>query len=422
MRVGNLELQNGSVNSTNGIFNTLQVNVGVITTALINSGIITAIRAQYIGGISAAKPLLLHVNSGFVTSLTGTAATITTLNSTTGTVTVLRASDNLFTPQLYAISGIVTTLSGTNLTYSRSSVGLSTVTNQIITDWIGTPVAYTNVGFTTTAVVTGWIGAPTAYINTGIVTTISGSTATYTNLRATSNLVSNGNLFSPVGVVTIMRGTQAKYSGIVTASQLKSTIASGAAPIIVASNTLIANLNASLLGGYPASLTDVDNTVVVRNSSGFMVGNLQGNSTTTTTATNVVGVSGRVLYNSGTNATTTSPNLTFNGTNLVCGGYVEATSDERLKTNVKTIENGLEKVLSLRGVEYDRIDIDAHQIGVIAQEVEKIVPEVVSTNSETGTKSVAYGNLVGVLIEAIKDLKVEISELKEKVDKLETSK
>ena len=422
LRVGNLELGNGSVNSTNGIFDTIGVNVGIITTAFINSGIITAIRAQYIGGISAAKPLFLYVNSGFVTSLTGTAATITTLNSTTGTVTFLRASDNLFTPQLFAVSGIVTTLNGTNLTYSRSSVGLSTVTNQIITDWIGTPVAYTNVGFTTTAIVSNWIGSPTAYVNTGIVTTISGSTATYTNLRATSNLISNDTLFSPVGVVTIMSGTQAAYTGIVTASQLKSTIASGAAPIIVASTTKVVNLNADLVDGYDTSVASSADTIVVRNSLGQMVGNLSGNSTTATTATNVVGTSGGVLYNSGTNATTTSTNLTFDGSNLVCGGYVEATSDERLKTNVKTIENGLEKVLSLRGVEYDRIDIDAHQIGVIAQEVEKIVPEVVSTNSETGTKSVAYGNLVGVLIEAIKDLKVEISELKEKVDKLETSK
>jgi hypothetical protein len=219
-----------------------------------------------------------------------------------------------------------------------------------------------------------------------------------------------------------MSGTQAEYTGIVTASQLKSTIASGAAPIIVASNTLVANLNADLVDGYNTSIASAPNTIVVRNSLGEIEGDISGNITSATTATNVVGVSGRVLYNSGTNATTTSANLTFDGTNLVCGGYVEATSDERLKTNVKTIENGLEKVLSLRGVEYDRIDIDAHQIGVIAQEVEKIVPEVVSTNSETGTKSVAYGNLVGVLIEAIKDLKVEISELKEKVDKLETSK
>jgi hypothetical protein len=392
LRVGNLELLGGTVNSTDGIFNTLRSNVGIFTTAYINTGIITAVMAEYVGGISAAKPLRLHANSGFITSLTGTAATITTLTGNTGTYSIFRASTNLFTPLLLAQVGIVTTLSGTNLTYDRSSIGLSTVTNQRITDWIGAPVAYTNVGFTTTAVVTGWIGAPTAYVNTGIVTTISGSTATYTNSRATSNLVSNQNLFSPVGVVTIMSGTQANYTGIVTASQLRSTIAQGAAPFIVASSTVVSNLKSQFA-------ESADNAV-----------NLS------------FGSANQVVYKNNSNNGATSANLTFNGTNLVCGGFVESTSDEKLKTNVKTIENGLEKVLNLRGVEYDRIDIDSHQIGVIAQEVEKIVPEVVSTNSETGTKSVAYGNLVGVLIEAIKDLKIEISELKEKVNKLEASK
>jgi hypothetical protein len=183
-----------------------------------------------------------------------------------------------------------------------------------------------------------------------------------------------------------MSGTQANYTGIVTAQRFQSNIAQGAAPFIVASSTMVNNLTAEFASNMSFGSA---NQVVFKNSS---------------------------------NNGATSANLTFNGTNLVCGGFVESTSDEKLKTNIKTIENGLEKVLSLRGVEYDRIDIDSHQVGVIAQEVEKIVPEVVSTNSETGTKSVAYGNLVGVLIEAIKDLKVEISELKEKVDRLERSK
>ena len=115
------------------------------------------------------------------------------------------------------------------------------------------------------------------------------------------------------------------------------------------------------------------------------------------------------MFNNGTNTTTTSPNLTFDGTNLVVGGTVTANSDEKLKENVITIENALEKVLSLRGVEYDRIDSRDHQIGVIAQEVEKVVPAVVYGDK---IKSVAYGNLVGLLIEAIKEQQKEIDELK----------
>ena len=97
------------------------------------------------------------------------------------------------------------------------------------------------------------------------------------------------------------------------------------------------------------------------------------------------------------------------GGDITASGTVTANSDEKLKENVITIENALEKVLSLRGVEYDRIDSGDHQIGVIAQEVEKVVPAVVYGDE---IKSVAYGNLVGLLIEAIKEQQKEIEELK----------
>jgi hypothetical protein len=99
--------------------------------------------------------------------------------------------------------------------------------------------------------------------------------------------------------------------------------------------------------------------------------------------------------------------------NILASGNVTGYSDKTLKDNIQTISNALNKVSQLRGVEFDRNDVEGnpHQIGVIAQEVEKIIPEVVTTH-EDGIKSVAYGNLVGLLIEAIKDLKDEVSELK----------
>jgi len=93
---------------------------------------------------------------------------------------------------------------------------------------------------------------------------------------------------------------------------------------------------------------------------------------------------------------------------------VTAFSDERLKENIETIPNALDKVCQIRGVTFNRTDFDGEkQMGVIAQEVEKIIPEVVKEDdSEDKIKSVAYGNMVGLLIEAIKDLKAEIDELK----------
>ena len=104
---------------------------------------------------------------------------------------------------------------------------------------------------------------------------------------------------------------------------------------------------------------------------------------------------------------------------MVAGGTVTANSDEKLKTNIKTIDNALEKVLSLRGVEYDRIDTQEHQIGVIAQEVEKIIPEVVYPKQpapDYETKSVAYANLVGLLIEAIKEQNQRIIKLERRLE------
>ena len=98
-------------------------------------------------------------------------------------------------------------------------------------------------------------------------------------------------------------------------------------------------------------------------------------------------------------------NITATGT--VQGAEVTATSDERLKSDIQTIDNALDKVMNMRGVSYTK---QAERgIGVIAQEIEKVLPEVV-TDGEY--KSVAYGNIVGVLIEAIKEQQKQIDELK----------
>jgi hypothetical protein len=92
---------------------------------------------------------------------------------------------------------------------------------------------------------------------------------------------------------------------------------------------------------------------------------------------------------------------------------VTAFSDVILKDNIDTIDNALDRVKGMRGVFFDRKDNkDRRQTGVIAQEVEPFLPEVVrETKDEKKIKSVAYGNMVGVLIEAIKELNAKIEEL-----------
>ena len=99
--------------------------------------------------------------------------------------------------------------------------------------------------------------------------------------------------------------------------------------------------------------------------------------------------------------------------NIVADGNVTAYSDERLKSNIQTLESGLDKVNQLRGVTYTKNEKE--NIGVIAQEVEKILPEIVVTgNTEQKLKSVDYGRLTAVLIEAVKELSQKIEKLEGK--------
>ena len=104
--------------------------------------------------------------------------------------------------------------------------------------------------------------------------------------------------------------------------------------------------------------------------------------------------------------------------NVTATGNVTAYSDARLKTNVNTINDALSIVGKLRGVSFDWKESGKRSIGVIAQEVEEVLPELVLTQQvvdltgEKEVKSVDYGKIVGVLINAINELKAEVDELK----------
>lgn len=146
-------------------------------------------------------------------------------------------------------------------------------------------------------------------------------------------------------------------------------------------------------------------------SSGTVPTNQGGTGLSSFTSTGVV-------YASSSSALTTGSGLTYNGTDLTCGGNVTAYSDARLKKNIKIIENALEKVQELNGYTFERTDVEmGRQTGVIAQEVMHVLPEAVSF-TEDGKYTVAYGNMVGLLIESIKDLNSQVTQLKEELEKL----
>ena len=94
-----------------------------------------------------------------------------------------------------------------------------------------------------------------------------------------------------------------------------------------------------------------------------------------------------------------------------------STSDKRLKDNITPIDSALDKVSKIQGIEFDWIPApgvhgnEGHDVGVLAQEVEAVLPEVVTTR-DNGYKAVKYEKIVPLLIESIKELKAEIEELK----------
>jgi hypothetical protein len=90
-------------------------------------------------------------------------------------------------------------------------------------------------------------------------------------------------------------------------------------------------------------------------------------------------------------------------------GNITAYSDIRLKKDLVQIPDALEKVRQLTGYTYTRIDTGEKQTGLVAQDVQKVLPEAVLEGEHL---SLAYGNLVGLLVEAIKELEVQVAELR----------
>jgi hypothetical protein len=140
------------------------------------------------------------------------------------------------------------------------------------------------------------------------------------------------------------------------------------------------------------------------------------------------GVNNRVLTATGADAMNAEANMTFDGSTLAVTGAITATgdvtafftSDKNLKQNIVNIDNSLDKVSKLNGVYYNWTKealeknkhlVDEKEVGVIAQDVEAVLPELVATR-EDGTKAVRYERLCAVLIESVKELKKELEKLK----------
>ena len=228
-----------------------------------------------------------------------------------------------------------------------------------------------------------------------------GSAATLTTSRNINGVAFNG---SADITVTAAAGTLsgATLASGVTASSLTSF---GNSPTLVTPNL-----------GTPSAvvLTNASGTAsaLTANIANFI-------NVTDDTTTNA---SRYIIFANGTSGAITeqvsSTKLFFNpSTGLLTSTDYNSSSDKRLKKNIKTIENALDKVIALRGVSFDWKEGSAKAIGLIAQETEKVLPEIVSQD-ENGFLGIKYNNLIGVLVEAIKDQQEQINILKKQIEKL----
>ncbi len=114
-------------------------------------------------------------------------------------------------------------------------------------------------------------------------------------------------------------------------------------------------------------------------------------------------------------SSTTTIGTLLTSSSVTSGSFIYS-SDRALKTNIQPLTNSLDKVLQLNGVSFNWKSTGEKSIGLIAQDVEKILPELVSGTE--GSKGIVYGNIVALLIEAVKEQQKQIDELKSQIQEL----
>ena len=235
-------------------------------------------------------------------------------------------------------------------------VGFGNLTSAMVTTALGfTPYNSTN---------------PSGYITAS--GSITGSSGSCTGNAATATRWATGRTITLTGDVT---GTSAAFDGSAALSFAATLANSG----VTAGTYLKVTVDAKGRVTAGSSMTSGD----VTSALGYTPANKAGDS-----FTGSISVSG----------------------SITATGDITAYSDARLKTDIQTITGALDRVRKLRGVTFSRRDTGNRGVGLIAQELASIVPEAVMTH-EDGLLSVAYGNLVGVLIEAVKDLADKVERL-----------
>ena len=321
----------------------------------------------------------------------------------------------------------------TNL-YNPASAG---TTGQVLTsNGTTTPTWSTPVGAVSS--VAGRIGVVTlnqadiAGLTTASTPTFSTVTATtfYGLLTGTANQANALMNGSPGSVPYSLANGSSSWTAVGTTGQVLSSNAAGAPTWITPAAS---NIAGGVFGSIPyqsaAGVTSLlapgtSGQILSSNGSGSAPtwiaapsgGSGGGATITDDTSTNLTQYLGMSRASSGswTNAYTSSTKLYFNpSTGILAATIFQSLSDKTQKTDIVDITNAVDTVNQLEGVEFNWIDNNKKSAGVIAQQLESILPHLVETN-ELGLKSVNYAGIIGYLIEAVKELSERVIELEAK--------
>jgi len=241
------------------------------------------------------------------------------------------------------------------------------------------------------------------------------------SLASGSNAVAMGVNTRATGFISTSLGSNTRASNFYSTAMGASSRASGIASTAMGRNT-IASGNFSTSMGYYTTASGSYSTVMGNNttasgSNSTMIGKGYNGFSGWIKLTNNVSNSFAVGYMSSWSDTT--PEFQVRSGQILFNGAVVHSSDRRLKENIKPLpDNTLDKILNMEGVSFNWKEGGKKDIGFIAQDVEKVYPDLVYTDKETGMKSIQYINLIAPLVEAVKEQQKQIEDLKQEVEEL----